>query len=58
MSHLENIATRQRHSLVRDTIFVALLALASVVSASTVGQAVHGASANSAPVRTANIAVR
>ena len=41
MSHLENIATRQRHSLVRDTIFVAFLALATLVSASTVRQAVQ-----------------
>ena len=40
MSHLENIATRQRKSLVRDTLFVALVALATVVSASTVSQAV------------------
>jgi hypothetical protein len=40
MSHLENIATRQRQSFARDTIFVALVALATVVCASTVGQAV------------------
>ena len=40
MSHLENIATRQRQSLVRDTLFVAFVALATVVCASTVGQAV------------------
>ncbi|HEY0193216.1 MAG TPA: hypothetical protein VGC42_18995 [Kofleriaceae bacterium] len=58
MSHLENIATRQRNSLVRDTVFVALLALASIVSASSVGQAVHGASANNAPVHAAPIAAR
>lgn len=48
MSHLQNIATRQRQSLVRDSIFVALLALASIVSASTVSQAVK-ASSSSAP---------
>ncbi|HEX4416733.1 MAG TPA: hypothetical protein VH165_02490 [Kofleriaceae bacterium] len=57
MSHLENIATRQRKSLVRDTIFVALLALASIVSASTVGQAVK-ASAPNGPVHTAPVAAR
>jgi hypothetical protein len=44
MSHLENIATRQRKSLVRDTIFAALVALATIVSASTVTQAVHASS--------------
>ena len=58
MSHLENIATRQRNSLARDTIFVALLALASIVSASSVGQAVRGASANTAPAHAAPVAVR
>ncbi|HET9624070.1 MAG TPA: hypothetical protein VFP84_22010 [Kofleriaceae bacterium] len=54
MSHLENIATRQRHSLVRDTVFVAFLTLATVVSAFTVRQAVqasaHGSVAQVAPV--------
>jgi hypothetical protein len=44
MSHLQNIATRQRQSLVRDTIFVACLAVASFVSASTVSQAVKASS--------------
>ncbi|HEU4733685.1 MAG TPA: hypothetical protein VFT22_37585 [Kofleriaceae bacterium] len=41
MSHLQNIATRQRKGLVRDVLFVALLAIATVVSASTVTQAVE-----------------
>jgi hypothetical protein len=57
MSHLENIATRQRHSLVRDTLFVALVALTTVVCASTVGQAVKASS--SGPVaKTAPFASR
>ena len=57
MSHLENIATRQRHSLVRDTLFVTLVALATVVCASTVGQAVHASSAGPV-VKTAPLATR
>jgi hypothetical protein len=32
MSHLENIAERQRKSLFRDALFVALLAFATLVS--------------------------
>ncbi|HET7500456.1 MAG TPA: hypothetical protein VFK02_05615 [Kofleriaceae bacterium] len=41
MSHLENIATRQRNGLLRDVLFVALVVLATAVSASTVTQAVE-----------------
>lgn len=44
MSHLHSIATRQRTGLVRDVIFVALLAIATVVSASTVTTAVQASS--------------
>jgi len=44
MSHLENIATRQRKSLVRDALFAALVAIATVVSVSTVTQAVEASS--------------
>jgi hypothetical protein len=44
MSHLQNIATRQRKSLVRDVLFAALVAIATVVSVSTVGQAVEASS--------------
>jgi hypothetical protein len=44
MSHLDNIATRQRKSLVRDAFFAALVAVAAFVSISTVGQAVHASS--------------
>ena len=45
MSHLENIATRQRIGLLRDVLFVALLAIATAVSASTVSKAVEASSA-------------
>jgi len=44
MNHLDNIATRQRKSLVRDAFFAALVAVAAFVSISTVGQAVHASS--------------
>jgi len=44
MSHLQDIATRQRHSLVLDALFVALLALAAIVAATTVTQAVKASS--------------
>jgi len=44
MSHLENIATRQRTGLVRDALFVTLVALATIVSVSTVSQAVKASS--------------
>ena len=44
MSHLENIATRQRKSLVRDALFVTFVALAAIVSVTTVTQAVVASS--------------
>jgi hypothetical protein len=44
MSHLENIANRQRKSLLRDAVFVTLVAIATIVSASTVTQAVQASS--------------
>jgi len=44
MSHLENIATRQRNGLLRDVLFVALVAIATIVSASTVTTAVQASS--------------
>jgi hypothetical protein len=44
MSHLDNIATRQRKSLVRDALFTAFVALAAIVSISTVTQAVAASS--------------
>jgi hypothetical protein len=44
MSHLENIATRQRNGLVRDALFITLVALASIVSISTVTKAVVASS--------------
>jgi hypothetical protein len=40
MSHLENIATRQRTGLIRDTLFVILVAITTIVAVSTVTQAV------------------
>ena len=40
MSHLENIATRQRKSLARDALFATFVALAAIVSATTVAQTV------------------
>jgi hypothetical protein len=45
MSHLEDIAARQRKSLVRDALFVACLAFAAIVSISSVGKAVQASSA-------------
>jgi len=45
MSHLENIATRQRKSLVRDAIFATFVALAAIVSITTVTQVVVAGSA-------------
>jgi hypothetical protein len=44
MSHLENIENRQRKSLLRDAVFVALVAIATIVSASTVTTAVQASS--------------
>ena len=38
MSHLDNIATRQRKSLVRDALFATFVALAAIVSITTVTQ--------------------
>src|ERR1051325_10350915 len=39
MSHLQNIENRQRKGLLRDALFAPLVALATIVSASTVSQA-------------------
>ena len=44
MGHLENIAARQRRSLVRDALFAALVTLATIVSISSVGKAVEASS--------------
>jgi len=44
MSHLENIATRQRSGLLRDAIFATIVAIAAIVSISTVTQAVEASS--------------
>jgi hypothetical protein len=44
MSHLQNIATRQRKGLLRDALFVAALAFAAIVSATSVTKAVEASS--------------
>jgi hypothetical protein len=44
MSHLQNIATRQRKSLVRDALFAALVVVATILSISMVGQVVQASS--------------
>ena len=41
MSHLENIATRQRTGLVRDALFIILVAITTIVAVSTVTQAIE-----------------
>jgi hypothetical protein len=38
MSHLDNITNRQRKSLVRDALFATFVALAAIVSVTTVTQ--------------------
>lgn len=43
-NRLETIAARQGDGRKRDLIFACLVTLAAVISASTVGTAVHGAS--------------
>ena len=40
MSHLDNIAARHRKGLVRDAFFAAFIALAAIVSITTVTKAV------------------
>ena len=45
MSHLEDIATRQRKSLVRDALFATCVALATLVSITTVSKAVVASAA-------------
>jgi hypothetical protein len=45
MTRLEDIATRQRRTRVRDAAFAALVLLAGIVSITSVTTAVHAASA-------------
>jgi hypothetical protein len=45
MSYLQNIEKRQRKSLVRDALFATFIALAAIVSITTVTQAVVASSA-------------
>lgn len=42
-NHLETIATRQRSTRVRDAIFAAFVALATVISVTTVSAAAEAA---------------
>jgi hypothetical protein len=44
MSHLDNIAIRQRNTRIRDAIFAAFVALGAIVSVTSVTTAVHAAS--------------
>jgi hypothetical protein len=44
MSHLENIAMRQRRSRVRDALFAMFVALAAITAVTTVTQAVVASS--------------
>jgi hypothetical protein len=44
MRYLENIATRQRRSLVRDALFATFVALAAITGVTTVTQAVVASS--------------
>jgi hypothetical protein len=44
MSHLDNIAIRQRKSRVRDAIFAVFVALGAVGSISTLSTVAHAAS--------------
>jgi hypothetical protein len=44
MSHLENIAMRQRRSRVRDALFAAFVALAAITAVTTVTTAVVASS--------------
>jgi hypothetical protein len=48
MTHLDNIAIRQRGSRVRDAIFAAFVALGAIVSVSTVSTVAHAASTHMA----------
>jgi hypothetical protein len=43
MTRLDNIATRQKKTVVRDAFFAAAIALASIVSITTVSTACHAA---------------
>ena len=56
-NRLATIATRQRSTRLRDAFFAACLALAGVVSLSSVGTAAHAANP-SAPAPAAQFAAR
>jgi hypothetical protein len=44
MSHLTNIAIRQRNTRIRDAVFAAFVALAAIVSITTLSTVAHAAS--------------
>ena len=44
MSHLDNIATRQRNSRLRDAVFAVFVALGAIVSIGTMSTVAHAAS--------------
>jgi hypothetical protein len=50
MTRLDNIATRQRRSRVRDAAFAALVLLAGAASIASVSTAVHAANVRAADV--------
>lgn len=45
-NRLSTIAVRQQKTLVRDAVFAMFVALAAVVSVTTVGTAIHAASSH------------
>lgn len=46
-TRLDTIATRQKKSLVRDALFATFVALAAVISVSSIGTAIHASHASS-----------
>jgi len=44
MNRLDNIASRQRKSLVRDVLFAAFVVMAAAIGVTSVGSAISGAS--------------
>ncbi len=57
-NRLANIAHRQSKSRIRDGLFAAVVALAAVISLSTVSTAAHAAARAPAPAATSNIVAR
>ena len=57
-NRLQTIATRQKKTFVRDLVFSALVALAAIVSVSSVGTAAEAANNSTATVTQSQIAHR